>query len=809
MESLRKPRGRLFGKYVVFFVTLVGAVLLASGLIELYFAYQEHKTTLLRLQQEKAVAAASKIEQFLKEIERQIDSTTPASWDARAVALEEWQLGYLQLLRQVSAITEVSYLDTSGKEQLRVSRLDLDVLGSQVDFSQEAAFLEAKTGKIYFSPVYFREESEPYMTLAKAGSGVKAGVSVAEVSLKFIWEVVSQLKIGRAGYAYAVDSRGQLIAHPNISLVLRKTDLSSLPQVQAARAGPPEPDEGRDEATIARDREGRQVLTAYATIVPLGWSVLVEQPVEEAFAPVYGAMLRTAALLMVGLALSILASLVLARKMVTPIRRLQEGAARIGAGALDQRIEVRTGDELEALAEQFNSMAGQLQASYANLEQKVEERTREVREVFEALQIRSRELARSVEELQALGEVSQAINSTLDLQTVLTRIVSHAVRLSEADGGSIYEYDDQHGAFLLRAAYQMDEELIEAFRANPIRLGEGAVGRAAAVRGPIQVSDITQELAYPERLRDLLSQSGFRALLAVPLLREEHIVGALVVRRKSPGEFPPEMVELLRTFATQSVLAIQNARLFREIDEKGHLLEAASRYKSAFLASMSHELRTPMNAIIGFTRLVMRRSKDVLPPRQYDNLEKILLSADHLLALLNDVLDLSKIEAGKMELSPTEYSARDLVETVSSSLRALAAEKGLEFVAEAQADMPVAFGDAQRLTQCLMNLAGNALKFTRQGRVEIWVERQGETLLYRVSDTGIGIPQDQLESIFAEFRQADSSITQEFGGTGLGLSITKKFIEMHAGRIWVASEVGKGSTFFFAIPLRLEQGKPA
>jgi signal transduction histidine kinase len=808
MESPRKPRGRLFGKYVVFFITLVGAVLLASGLSQIYFSYQEHKTTLLRLQQEKALAAAAKIEQFIREIERQIDWTTPAAWDAGPVALEEWQLGYLQLLRQVPAITEISYLDASGKEQLRVSRLDLDVVGSQADFSQEAAFLEAKTGKIYFSPVYFREESEPFMSLAKAGSGVQAGVSVAEVNLKFIWEVVSQIKIGRAGYAYAVDSRGQLIAHPDISLVLRKTELSSLPQIQAAHAGPPGPNERRGEATIAHDREGRQVLTAYATIVPLGWSVLVEQPLGEAFAPVYGAMLRTAALLMVGLALSVLASLVLARKMVTPIRKLQEGAARIGMGALDHRIEIRTRDELEALADQFNSMAGQLQASYANLEQKVEERTRELRDVFEALQIRSRELARSVEELQALGEVSQAINSTLDLQTVLTRIVSHAVRLSEADGGSIYEYDDQHGAFQLRATYQMDEELIEAFRANPIRLGEGAVGRAAAVRKPIQVSDITQELTYPERLRYLLSQSGFRALLAVPLLREEHIVGALVVRRKSPGEFPPEVVELLQTFATQSVLAIQNARLFREIDEKGHQLEAASRYKSAFLASMSHELRTPMNAIIGFTRLVMRRSKDVLPPRQYDNLEKILISADHLLALLNDVLDLSKIEAGKMVLSPAEYAVRDIVETVRSSLRSLAVEKGLEFVAGAQADMPMAFGDAQRIRQCLMNVAGNALKFTRQGRVEIWVERQGETLVYRVSDTGIGIPQHQLESIFAEFQQADSTITHDFGGTGLGLSITKKFIEMHGGRIWVESEVGKGSTFFFSIPLRLEKDKP-
>jgi Cache domain len=216
----------------------------------------------------------------------------------------------------------------SGKEQLRVSRLDLDVVGSQADFSQEAAFLEAKTGKIYFSPVYLREESEPYMTLAKAGSGVQAGVSVAEVNLKFIWEVVSQIKIGRAGYAYAVDSRGQLIAHPDISLVLRKTELSSLPQIQAAHAGPPGPDERRVGATIARDREGRQVLTAYATIVPLGWSVLAEQPLGEAFAPVYGAMLRTAALLMVGLAQSIMASMVLARKMVTPIRKLQAGAAQ-------------------------------------------------------------------------------------------------------------------------------------------------------------------------------------------------------------------------------------------------------------------------------------------------------------------------------------------------------------------------------------------------------------------------------------------------------------------------------------------------
>jgi signal transduction histidine kinase len=238
-------------------------------------------------------------------------------------------------------------------------------------------------------------------------------------------------------------------------------------------------------------------------------------------------------------------------------------------------------------------------------------------------------------------------------------------------------------------------------------------------------------------------------------------------------------------------------------------LERASQAKSDFLASMSHELRTPLNSILGYTELILDEIYGDVPAKIRDVLERVQQSGRHLLGLINDILDLSKIEAGSMELSPTEYSVRDIVDTVSSSLRSLAAEKGLEFVAGAQADIPAAFGDGKRITQCLMNLAGNALKFTKRGRVEIWVERQGETLLYRVSDSGIGIPRHQQESIFAEFRQADSTITHEFGGTGLGLSITKKFIEMHGGRIWVESEVGKGSTIFFSILLRFEKGKLA
>jgi signal transduction histidine kinase len=234
-------------------------------------------------------------------------------------------------------------------------------------------------------------------------------------------------------------------------------------------------------------------------------------------------------------------------------------------------------------------------------------------------------------------------------------------------------------------------------------------------------------------------------------------------------------------------------------------LERASKAKSDFLASMSHELRTPLNAILGYAELILDEIYGEVPAEIRDVLERVQQSGHHLLGLINDVLDLSKIEAGRMELSPTEYSVRDIVDTVSASLSSLAAEKGLEFVAGAQADIPVAFCDGQRITQCLMNLAGNALKFTMQGRVEIWVEQQGKTLIYRVSDTGIGIPQHQLESIFEEFQQADATIIPEFGGTGLGLSITKKFVEMHEGRIWVESEVGQGATFFFSIPLRLKE----
>ena len=402
-------------------------MLLVSSAVDLYFSYQETKEALVRIEHEQAVAAAARIEQFVKDIERQVRWTTQAAFDDPVAAREQREIDYLRLLRNVPAIGEIAHLDGSGKEQIRVSRLALDVIGSQEDYSQSPKFVLARAGATYFGPVYFRNESEPYMTIAMPAGEYGVEVTVAEVNLKAIWDVISRIRIGKAGYAYVVDPLGRLVAHPDISLVLQKRDLSDLPQIRAARSARPA---GRDEGVgmIAAGLQGGQYLTAYAPIAPLGWLVFVEQPLAEAFAPLQASIIRSAILFVLGLMLSVLASVLLARRMVAPIRALQAGAARIGAGDLGHRIQVRTGDELEALGQEFNRTAAQLEESYASLEQKVEARTRE--------------LSRALEEVRALGEVGRAVSSTLELGTVLTTIVSRAVQLSGTDAGAIYEYDE-------------------------------------------------------------------------------------------------------------------------------------------------------------------------------------------------------------------------------------------------------------------------------------------------------------------------------------------------------------------------------
>jgi len=960
-------RGGLFLKYALPLVLLVSGALVVSALVEIYFSYQENKAALSQIQREKALAAAQRIEQFVRELEHQLAWIAQTPWGARGVSLDQRRLDSLRLLRHAPAVTEVSHYDPNGHEQLRVSRLAMDVVGSNIDFSQDPKYKEAIARRTYFSPVYFRKESEPYMTIALAGVGEDAGVVAAEANLKFIWDVVSSIKVGEGGRAYVVDSKGRLIAHPDISLVLQKTDVSELPQVKALRDHLASNADGPAEATFGRSLQGKEVLSASATIDPLGWLVFVDLPIAEAFAPIYASVERTVVLLLVGLAISGVASLFLARRLVSPIQTVQAGAARIGSGALDHRIEVKGSDELGALAGQFNRMAEQLQEYYAGLEQKVEERTRELTEaleqqtatseilrvisssptdlqtvldavaksaarlcdandayivrveggtyrvvaqhgslprppidesfpvstdlvvgralmerrtihirdvlaesdsefarakemarlqgfrtilvapmlredvsigaigvrstdvhpftskqialletfadqaviavenarLFNALQSRTQELARSVEQLRSLSEVGQAVNSTLDLQEVLSTIVKHAVQLSATDGGAIYETDEAIEGFRLRATYGLPPELVEAMRATPLRAGEGATGRAATVRAPVQIPDLRADQSFTASLRRLSEVAGFRALLSVPLLREGRVLGSLAVSRKAPGEFPPDVVDLLQTFAAQSTLAIQNARLFREIAEKSHELEVASQHKSQFLANMSHELRTPLNAILGYTELIADGIYGEVPEKLGEVLERVQGSGRHLLGLINDVLDLSKIEAGQLTLAVNDFSFHDVVHSVISGVESLAAEKQIKLSTDLPADLPVGQGDERRITQVLMNLVGNAIKFTDAGEVAVRVTAPDSMFVASVSDTGPGIPEDQQQRIFEEFQQVDSSSTRKKGGTGLGLAIAKRIVELHGGRIWVESTVGRGSTFSFTLPVNV------
>ncbi|HTY80340.1 MAG TPA: GAF domain-containing protein, partial [Candidatus Bathyarchaeia archaeon] len=425
--------------------------------------------------------------------------------------------------------------------------------------------------------------------------------------------------------------------------------------------------------------------------------------------------------------------------------------------------------------------------------------------LFKELQARTAELTQSVEQLTALGEVSRAVSSTLDVETVLETVVSRASELAGADGAVIYEYDAGAELFHVRSTHGFDREFVESIQRVPVRMGEGTPGRAARMREPFQVGDITLPGAYEGGLRSIILGAGYRSALSVPLLREEEVIGTLTLTRRTQGEFPPEIVELLKTFATQSALAIQNARLFREIEDKGRELEQASKHKSQFLANMSHELRTPLNAILGYTELLLDGIYGEVPEKARETMGRIERSGRHLLALINDVLDLSKIEAGQLTLSLADYSLSEIVNTVVTAMEPLAAEKGLALTVALDPGLPLARGDDRRLSQVLLNLVGNAVKFTDAGEVRIAGKVSDGAFLVSVSDTGPGVAAEDRARIFDEFQQVDSSNTRKKGGTGLGLSIARRILALHGGRIWVESAPGQGATFSFTLPVRVER----
>lgn len=814
-----KVRARLFAKYVALFVAVVGVALLSNGIFEVFFYYREHKAALIRIQHEQAEAAAAKIGQFIKEIESQLGWTTQLPWSAGSI--QDRRFDALRLLRQVPAITELSQIDSTGKERLRVSRLAMDVVDSGLDLSKDPKFTEAVANKVYYGPVYFRRESEPYMTLALAGTRKDAGVSIAEVNLKLIWDVVSQIKVGERGHAYVVGSGGRLIAHPDISLVLRNTDMSKLVQVQAAQSGNTDPAAAlQGELNI----QGQEVLTASAPIVPLRWTMFVELPVSEAYASLYQALQRLSIVLAGASIFAVLAGIFLARRMVGPIRALSAGAERIGGGDFAQRISIKTGDELEGLANQFNDMGARLQESYSDLENKVEQRTSA--------------LSEALERQTATADILKVIASSPDdVQPVFQAIADRSNQLVHGLSTTVLSIID--GAVHLSAFTATNPEADAALKAYfPRPLADLPFGDGVRRGEIVRIPDTELEPA----LRDLARLRGYRSMLFIPLLHDGTPIGMIGQTRVEPGPFDPSHVELLKTFADQAVIAISNVRLFQEVQARTRELSTSldelrtaqdrlvQTEKLASLgqltAGIAHEIKNPLNFVNNFAALsaeLIDELNDVLKPAALDdktreeieelthmlkgNLEKVVQHGKRADSIVKNMLLHSREGSG--EHRPADINAI-VEESLNLAYHGARAEKA-GFNITLKRDLDPAAGQIdlypQEITRVFLNLISNgfyaATKRKEAGEegfepvLSATTKNLGNKVEIRIRDNGTGIPAEVKEKMFNPF-----FTTKPAGeGTGLGLSMSHDIIvKQHGGSIDVATEPGAFTEFIITLP---------
>jgi two-component system, NtrC family, sensor kinase len=621
-----RPRRRLIWRYAAVVVTLVATAIVSVGVSEFYFSYQDTQKQVTATEADKASAAAVSISQFVSDLLGSLQQGATASGLNSTDRYDAFE----RLLLRQGSINALTYLDASGRQCVNAYALGtnkLDTTGAQLqagtcgsDTSTYATeFQGARAGGQYFGSVFFNaQDARPHMMLAVAEQAPGAGAVVADVDLGSVVDAIDRAQIGQAGYAYAVDAGGELIAHPDINLVLGHTSFATLPQVSAALAQANAT--GSGVVTDGQDPSGNGVLSAYQAVNPPGWWVFVEEPLSEAFAPIEAAIWRTAALLIIFLLLAVVTSVLLARNLVRPIESIQAAAASMGSGALNQRIEVKSRDELGALADEFNRMAARLQAYYANLESEVQQRTSEL------------------------------------------------------------------------------------------------------------------------------------------------------------------------------------ATALKELDQKSRELEAASRHKSEFLANMSHELRTPLNAISGFSQVLRKQLFGEINDKQAEYLDDILVAARHLLSLIDDVLDLAKVEAGQIELRLAPFSLPETLERGVVIIRERAT-RGEVTISLATDGVGTVVGDERRVRQVIFNLLSNAVKFTPAGgSIAVAAAQLDGEVQVSVRDTGPGIAPEDQARIFEEFQQAEAGKEQR-EGTGLGLALSRRLIELHGGRIWVDSEPGAGSTFTFTLPV--------
>ena len=825
-EAGRGIRSRLFTKYVALFVAVVAVALLANGLFEVFFYYREHKAALIRVQHEQAEAAAAKISQFVKEIESQLGWTTQLPWSAGSI--EPRRFDALRLLRQVPAITELAQVDSTGKERLRVSRLAMDAIDSGIDLSSDPKFTEAVAHKVYYGPVYFRRESEPYMTLALAGARKDAGVSIAEVNLKLIWDVVSQIKVGEHGHAYVVGPQGRLIAHPDISLVLRNTDMSGLMQVRAAQAGGGNMPVALQEAV---NIQGQKVLTASAPIEPLHWTMFVELPVDEAYAALYASLERLAIVLLAASIFAVLAGIFLARRMVGPIQALRVGAERIGGGDFAQRISIKTGDELEGLADQFNHMGERLQESYADLEKRVE--------------VRTAELSEALEQQTATSEVLEVISSSPgELSPVFHKMLENATRVCGASFGVMNIWDGE--SFTIAADYNVPA----AFAASRQDLAihprpNSALAEVVRTREVVHVHDVRDTAAYlagGPSVRAISDVAGARTIVIVPMLKENELIGTIAVYRKEVRPFADKQIALVENFTKQAVIAIENARLLKQLRERTtELSQSLDNLRAAqdrlvqteklaslgqLTAGIAHEIKNPLNFVNNFSSIsteLIDELNEVLQGASLDaktkdevdeltgmlrgNLEKVVQHGKRADSIVRNMLLHSREGSG-------EHRAADINAIVEESLNlayhGARAEKP-NFNVTLKRDFDPAAGAIdvypQEITRVFLNLISNGFYAAAKRKesaaddfeptLSAATKNLGGKVEIRIRDNGTGIPQEVKEKMFNPF-----FTTKPAGeGTGLGLSMSHDIVvKQHGGTIDVSTEPGEFTEFIITLP---------
>jgi len=779
--------GGIRRRLLVWNLSLFGLVLFGIVLANYLYVQRQIKKDSFELQAEIAPLVAARIDAFVKQkIERLSDAAI--SMSLYPTGSKEQELLAVLLLKNDTAFTDASILNSKGMEVTKVSKRNVYTLGERFDQSGSEKYKKAIEGSIYVSPVHTSDRAEPYVTLAlplKATHQDITGVLSAETNLKFLWEVIGNIRFGVAGYAYLVDGRGNLIAHKDPSLVLRRVNLDHVHEVQEFLRDRSVPDPTpTDESDGIM---GKPVLSTYAPLSGLGWAVILEEPLGVALADVK--MVRQFAFLLLAMGLSVGAVVIIwgANRITRPIQKLEGGVKIIRAGNLDHQVEIVTGDEIQSLADEFNSMARELKASHSTLEEKVEQRTRE---------------------LSALYDVTTTVNQSLELEPVLQRVIEKLTGIFGFDATRILLFDAAMEELHLRASYENPPDLWA--QVSAIKRGQGIAGRVADTGQAMIFEDTHNDPRYLQLSRSKANERvGLHFLAVFPIKAKTASVGTLLCAGRMPRRLSANEIQLLTSMADQIGVAVENANLFAGISDKSKALEKvnlelqeSSRIKSEFIAAISHELRTPLNVIMGNVELMKDKFFGEITQSQFKSLAQITHHSQVLLKLINNVLTLTKMEAGKMPVESVMIEVGEVITNVKGYTEQLSRNGHLEVLWNVEPNLPPISTDALKLEEILQNLIGNAYKFTPRGKIEVRVRdlTDKKRLEFAVADTGLGIEEKDLEKIFEEFHQLKEAHTGQFDGFGLGLNIVRKYLELMQGDIRVDSRSGIGTTFTFTLP---------